>query len=255
MPQIDMEAGANRSLVTPDGHLRSPQRYATVGGLLILVSFPAALFGEVYVPSIMSAPLTGMAATHGMGGHDVLMRVGFASYLVEAVCDVVLTLILYVILRPVEKNVALLIAFFRLASTATFAASEFFYLSAMLYSGEATYLKAFSAAQLNALTRFSFGVYGYGGSAPVFYGTAAVLTGYLIYRSGFLPRALGILWMLGGLGQIANTFTLILAPPYAFFWEMVPLLLAMLMLALWFLARGVDITKWAECDAATRAAP
>ena len=217
MPHIDMETGTSRTLDAPDGHLRSLQRYARVGGLLILISFPAALFGEVYVPSVMSAALSGMVATQGIGSHDVLMRIGFASYLVEAVCDVILTLIFYVILRPVEKNVALLIAFFRVASTATFAASEFFYLSAMLYSGGTTYLNKFSAAQLNALTRFSFSVYGYGGSAPVFYGTAAVLIGHLIFRSGFLPRALGILWMVGGLGQIANTFTLILAPSYAFF--------------------------------------
>jgi hypothetical protein len=53
---------------------------------------------------------------------------------------------------------------------------------------------------------------------------AALIVGYLIYRSEFLPRLLGLLWVLGGLGQIVNAIALILAPAYAVFWELVPLL-------------------------------
>ena len=221
------------------------QRYARVAGLLILISFAAGLYGEVYVPSTLSAATGGAVAAQGIS-HDVMMRIGFAGYLVEAVCDVTLTFIFYVLLRPVDRNLALLAALFRVASTATFAASEFFYLGAMQLSGNSAYLKAFSPIQLQALTRFSFDVYGYGGSAPVFYGVATVILGYLIYRSGFLPRWLGVLWAVGGVGQVTNTFTLILAPAYASFLEYVPLLLASLTLALWFLVRGVNATKWTE---------
>jgi hypothetical protein len=227
----------------------SLRRYTRAAGLLILVSF-VGLFGEVYVPSVLSATTSGLAAPVGAGGHEALMRFGFASYLVEAICDVSLTLIFYVILRPVDRNQSLLAAFFRLASTATFAASEFFYLSAMQYSGNAAYMKVFSPAQLDALTRFSFGVYGLGSSAPVFYGIATAITGCLIYRSGFLPRLLGVLWVVGGLGQVVNAFTVILAPGYAYFWEMVPLLVALLALAFWLLARGIDPAKWWELDGA-----
>ena len=192
------------------------QRYARVAGLLILISFAAGLYGEVYVPSTLSATTGGAIAAQGTG-HDVMMRIGFAGYLVEAVCDVALTFIFYVILRPVDRNLALL-----------------------------DYLKSFSPIQLQALTRFSFDVYGYGGSAPVFYGVATVILGYLICRSGFLPRWLGVLWAVGGVGQVANTFSLILAPTYASFLEYVPLLLASLTLASWFLVRGVNATKWTE---------
>ena len=223
----------------------SPQRYARAGGLLILVSFAAGLFGEVYVPSMLAAATGGAMAASSIN-HDGVMRLGFACYLVEAVCDITLTWIFYVLLRPVDRNLILLAALFRVASTATFGAAELFYLAAMQFSGNVAYLKAFSPVQLHALTRFSFDVYGYGSSAPVFYGVAAVVIGYLIRRSGFLPRAIGILWILGGLGQIANTFILILAPTYAFFWELLPLLLAALTLAAWLLVRGVDVDKWAE---------
>lgn len=224
---------------------QSAQRYARVGGILILISFAAGLYGEVYVPSTLSA--TTGSAIH----HAVMMRIGFAGYLVEAVCDVTLTFIFYVLLRPVDRNLALLAALFRVAATATFAASELFYLAAMQLSGNSGYLQAFSPMQLQALTRFSFDVYGYGSSAPVFYGVATVILGYLVHRSRFLPRWLGVLWAVGGLGQVANTFSLVLAPAYASFLEYMPLLLASLLLASWLLLRGVNAAKWAELAMST----
>jgi hypothetical protein len=78
----------------------------------------------------------------------------------------------------------------------------------------------------------------------VFYGAATVVVGYLIHRSGFVPGFIGVLLIIGGLCQVANTFALILAPAYAFFWQMIPLLLAMLTLAFWFLVRAIDVGKW-----------
>jgi hypothetical protein len=224
--------------------VRSINRYARIGGVLILVSLAAGLFGEVYAPSLVKASATGAAIAHG---HLMLLRAGFASYLIEAFCDVTLTLTLYVIFRPVSRNLALLAVFFRLVSTAVFASAMFFYLGALLLlDGANGYLKTFSADQLNAVTKFLFDVYGFGGSAPMFYGAAAIVVGYLIYRSGYLPKFLGGLWILGGMGQLANIFALALAPGYAFFWELLPLLLAMLSLAVWLLVRGVDATRWSE---------
>jgi len=246
MQEIGPETSAIRDLPLADGCARSVQRYARVGGILILVSFVAGVFGEVYVPSVVTASIGGIAAAHNVSSHVALLRMGFAGYLVEALCDVSLTLVLYVLLRPVHRNLALLAAFFRLVSTAIFGASEFFYLATLLATGGSEHLKTFSTAQVNKLAQFSLDLYGYGSSAPVFYGAAAIVVGYLLYRSGFLPRFLGLLWVLGGLGQLMNTFALVLAPAYASFWQMLPLLFAMMALALWFLVRGVDTAKWGE---------
>jgi hypothetical protein len=105
---------------------RSLQRYARIAGVLILISFAAGLFGEAYVPSIMNAPTAGFAAAQNASSHIALMRMGFVAYLIEALCDVSLTLIFYVLLRPVHRNLALLAAFFRLVSTAVFGASDSF---------------------------------------------------------------------------------------------------------------------------------
>ena len=242
----EISAAAQRPHSKADSN-RSVQQYARIAGILILISFVAGLFGEAYVPSVMNASTGGFAAAQNASNHVAfIMRMGFAAYLVEALCDVSLTLILYVLLRPVHRNLALLVAFFRLVSTAVFGASEFFYLAALSVAAGNEHLKSFSTAQLNALVRFSLDLYGYGSSAPVFYGAAATVIGYLLYRSEFLPKFLGVLWVIGGLGQMMNAFAVVVAPAFAAFWQMLPLLLALMALALWFLGRGVDVEKWRE---------
>src|SRR5688500_18643807 len=77
-----------------------------------------------------------------------------------------------------------------------------------------------------------------------FYGIATGIRGFLIYRSGFLPRALGVLMMLAGLGFITRNFVLVLAPAYLSNVFLVPMFLAGLSLTLWMLMKGVDVPKW-----------
>jgi hypothetical protein len=210
--------------------------YATVAGVVLLVSMVAGAFGELYVPSALGS-------AHDVVAHEPLFRAGFAAYLVEAVCDVALTLLFYVLLRPVHANLALMAAFFRIVSTATFAAAELFYFAALLFSGRAPYLSTFSAAQLESLTRLSLQLYADGGTLfMVFYGTAAVIIGYLMYRSGYFPKFLGALLAIGGLGFIVKNFAFVLAPSYAFVWLPLPMMLAMLALGLWLIIRGVGVS-------------
>jgi hypothetical protein len=223
------------------------QTYARIAGVLFLLSFVAGGFGEAYVPSRLMVPGDATATAQNIKALDSLFRMGFAAYLVEAVCDIALTLILYVLLRPVRKPIALLAAFFGLVGTAVFAAAELFYLAPSLILGGAGYLKTFSPDQLNALALLSLKLFATGGAMfTVFYGLAWVLRGYLIFRSGYLPRFLGVLMTLGGLAFITRNVLLVLAPAYA------PgslLLLALpggLSLTVWFLVRGVDVPKWEE---------
>jgi hypothetical protein len=78
----------------------------------------------------------------------------------------------------------------------------------------------------------------------VFYGIATLLRGYLIFKSDYLPRALGVLVALAGLGFIVGNFVLVLAPAYASNLFLLPMPLAALSLTLWFLVKGVDVPKW-----------
>jgi Domain of unknown function (DUF4386) len=223
------------------------QMYARIAGGLFLLSFVAGGFGEAYVPSklIVSDDATVTANNiHILGS---LFRWGFAGYLVEATCDIALTLILYKLLRPVSKDLALLAAFFGLVGTAEFAAAEIFYLAPSLILGGAGYLKTFSPDQLNTLALLSLKLFGYGGAMfTVFYGVGWVLRGYLIFRSGYLPKILGVLMTLGGLAFITRNFLLVLTPAYAPDSLLLLMVPGGLALAAWLLVRGVNVQRWKE---------
>jgi Domain of unknown function (DUF4386) len=226
----------------------SPQAVARVAGVLILISFVAGAFGEVYVPSKLMVAADATATAQNIKALDSLFRLGFAGYLVEAVCDVALALIFYVLLKPVSKPLALLAAFFNLMGTATFAAAELFYLAPSLILKGSGYLKTFAPDQLNTLALLSLHLFGTGFAMfTVFYGAAWAVRGCLVFRSGYLPKWLGVLLTLGGLGYVARNFALVLAPAYASA-IMLQFMLpgAIITLAVWLLVRGVDVTKWEE---------
>jgi hypothetical protein len=223
----------------------SVQTYARIAGVLFLLTILAGGFGEVYVPSKLIVSGDATATAKNIIALNSLFRMGFAFYLVEAVCDIALALILYVLLRPAHKELALLAAFFGLVSTALFGVAELFYFAASLILGGANYLKTFSPDQLNTLALFSLKLYGYGGGIfMVFYGIASILRGYLIFRSGYLPKALGVLLALAGLGFITKNFVLVLAPVYASDLFLLPMSLTVVSLTVWLLVRGVDVPKW-----------
>jgi hypothetical protein len=223
----------------------SIQTYARVAGVLFLLSMVAGLFGELYAPSHVIVSGDAAATAKNIVVFNSLFRAGFAAYLVEAVCDISLSLVMYEMLKPVRKDLALLAAFFGLVSTAVFAVAELFYFGSSLLVGGTGYLKSFSPDQLNSLGLLSLKMYGLGGGIfMVFYGIATLLRGILIYRSGYLPRALGALLALAGLGFIASNFVVVLVPAYASDLLLLPMFLAVLSMTGWLLVKGVDVPKW-----------
>lgn len=230
----------------------SVQTYARIAGALFLISGVAGGFGEFFIPSQVIVSGDATATANNILASESLFRLGFASYFVEAICDIALALILYLLLRPAGRALALLAAFFRLVATAVFAVAELLLFAALPILGGADYLKTFSPDQLNTLAFLSIRLYGYGaGFAMVFYGVGSILFGYLMYRSGYLPRVLGALVALSGLGFLVRSFAMVLAPAYASSALLLPTALAGLALTMWLLVRGVDLPKWELRDAET----
>ncbi len=225
-----------------------PQVYARVAGVLFVISVIAGAIGEWYVPTKLFVSGDAAATASKFIELDFLSRLGFASYLVEALCDVSLTLCLYVLFRPVSNSVALLSVFFGLVGTAVFAvAAMLFQFAPSFILGGGEYLRPFSAGQVNGLAMLSLEYSRYGGWLfLVFYGVASILRGLLIYRSGYLPKLLGALLALAGLGFVAKNFLFVLAPAYPTWFLIPPMMLALLALALWLLLKGVDVRKWEE---------
>ena len=220
------------------------QRYARIAGVLFLLSMVAGGFGEAYVPSklIVSADPTATAAN--LRNFDFLYRLGFASFLIESLCDTALALILYVLLKLVNKQLSLLAAFFGLMATATFAFAELFYFAPQLILGRA-YLNTFTPDQLNSLALLSLKFYGYAGMIfTAYYGMAWIVRSYLIFRSSYLPKFLGVLMAIGGIGFVVRNFLLILAPAYASDVLLMLMFPGGLIMAVWLLVKGVNVQKW-----------
>lgn len=227
--------------------MRSIQTYARVAGALFLLTMVAGFFGEFYAPSHVIVPGDATATARNIVAFNSLFRAGFASYLVEAVCDISLSLVMYQLLKAVRKDLALLAAFFGLVSTAVFAVAMLFYFGASVIVGGAGTLPGFSPDQLNSLALLSLKMYGLGGGIfMVFYGLATLVRGYLIYRSGYLPKALGALLALAGLGFIVSNFVVVLAPAYASDALLLPMFLAGLSMTVWLLVKGVDVQEYAR---------
>jgi Domain of unknown function (DUF4386) len=223
----------------------SIRTYARVAGVLFLLSLIGGYFGEMHVPSRIVVARDPAATAQNILDLDTMFRWGFAGYLLEAVCDIALAWVMYVILRPAGRNLALLSVCFGLVSTSVFAVAQFFFFGSAMILGGADYLTGFSPDQLNSLSFVWVRMYGLGaGLFLAFYGLATGVRGYLIYRSDYLPRFLGALLMLAGLGFIARNFVLVLAPAYVSNLFLVPMFFAGASLTLWMLVKGVDVAKW-----------
>jgi hypothetical protein len=224
-----------------------PQTLARWIGILLLVSLVFGSFGEGYIPAKMLVAGDGAATAKNIIQLQWLFRLGYAGYAVEGLCDAALTALLYLFLRPAGRELALVALLLRIVATAAFAAAESFYFAALPILSGANYLKAFSPEQLNALSLLSLKLYSSSGIVPtLFYGVAWLILGRLIFVSGYLPKWLGALTALAGLSFVTGMFALILAPAYGSDILLLPMIIGMLVLALYLLIRGVDERAWHE---------
>jgi hypothetical protein len=235
------------------GHVAeaSPRTYTRIGGLLYLFIIVAAGFGELFVRNRLIVWGDAAATAGNILGAETLFRVGLAGELLTCVCDVALAMILYVLLRPVSRNLALLAAFFRLAFVGIYSVSKLFEIAALVALGGADALRALEPPQLHDLAYASLRVHSLGyGASLLFFGACCVLFGHLIHRSGYLPRVIGILLAIAGYGYVAFSLAQVLSPAFAaralFPWVFPLAFVAELTLCLWLLVKGVDMPTWNE---------
>lgn len=155
---------------------------------------------------------------------ETLWRVGIASEFFLFACSVIVALIVFVLLRPVNAELALLAIFFNLVSIEVEAAADLNLVNALSPLGN-------PALSMHAHAQ------GFGG-ALISFGFFCVIAGYLIYVSGYCPRAIGVLMQIAGFCYVANSFALLLAPAVArrlFPLILVPAFIGESSFALWLL--------------------
>jgi len=226
----------------------SPQALARIGGLLYLVIIVLGIFEEAFVRNRIVVSGDAAATAANLRSLESLWRLGIASESVLLICATALTLIFFVLLRPVSRDLALLAVLFNLVSIAVEAAVQLYLIGALFPLDNAEYLKAFTPEQLHVLARLPIRSHAYGfGVALIFFGCECLILGYLIFRSGFLPRAVGVLMQIAGLCYLVNSFALLLAPGLAdrlFPAILLPAFVGEASLCLWLLVRGVNVEKW-----------
>jgi hypothetical protein len=230
---------------------QSAQRYAKTAGILIVVSSLAGAFGESYVPGRLLVANNAAETAHRMVDSIGLFRASFAAYLIEAMCDLTLTAIFYILLRPVSRPLSLIAVCFGIFGTATFAVGEIFYFAAAWPVINANVARTLTPDASAAFISVCLTMYGYVFSTfTAMYGIPVMLRGYLILRSGYLPRALGGIVLLGGAGFVIKNIVVVLAPQYDSNLFVLPLFLAMASMAFWLLVKGIDRARWERMEQA-----
>lgn len=222
---------------------------ARIGGVLYLVIIVAGLFGETFVRNKLMVPGDATATANNIMASPMLWRAGIAGDLIMHVCDIPLILIFYVLLKPVNKHLSLLAAFFNLTQTAILGVNKLNLLMPLFLLGGATYLNMFEPQQLQGLAYLSIKLHGYGfGIGLIFFGFRCLVVGYLMSGSDYFPRFLGVLQIIAGLSYLINSFALLLAPAFAdmiFPAILVPAFIGEFLLCLWLIVKGVKVPQTA----------
>ena len=179
-----------------------------------------------------------------------MWRLAFAGDLVIYVCGVPLVLIFYLLLSPVNRNLALLAVFFNLVSIAIEGINALSHFAPLLILGGADYLKSFDSHQLQALALLFVNLHanGFGISLTIF-SFVLLLEGYLIFNSGYFPKAIGVLVAIAAICYLTDSAALFLAPAFQariFPAILIPSFIGELSLCLWLMVMGVDVPKWEE---------
>ena len=228
----------------------SPNQYSRIGGMLYLIIIVAGISAELFIRGNMIVSNDAAATFNNITASPLKWRLGIAADIVMHICDIPLMMIWYVLLKPVNRNLALLAILFVLTQTATLVATKLNLFTPLFLSGNANYLQSFNAQQLQALSYVAIKSDGYGfGNGLIFFGCGIIGLGYLIFKSRYFPAVFGILMQVAGVCYLIDSFSLILDPDLAhklFPFILIPSFIGELSLCLWMLIKGVNMGRWNE---------
>ena len=225
----------------------SPQLYARIAGILYLVIILMGIGAEALVRNKLFVSGDANATANNIMHADFLWKMGITADLIMHICDLPVMIILYYLLKPVSKKLALLNLSFNLIQTAVLVLNKLNLLTALFFLGDAEYLKSFTPDQLHTLSYLSIKLHDFGfGIGLIFFGFVCLLEGYLIFRSVYFPKTIGVLMTVAGICYLTNSFVLILAPQFSSIALLMPCLLAELSFSLWLIFKGVNLSIWKQ---------
>src|SRR5215831_17330050 len=192
-----------------------PQHLARIAGGLYLIIIVGGLFAIGYVPAALVVPGDAAATVHNIQAHELLYRLGLVAHIIILPCNIPLALIFYDLFKVVSRRFALLVVFFTLVGTAVEGANLLNQFAPLMFLGGGHYLSVFTTEQLQALAympldsqAISYNI------QQVIYAGYLLVAGYLVFRSTFLPRTVGVLLEIGGLCYLTYSFADFLVPGF-----------------------------------------
>ena len=227
------------------------QRTARTAGFLYLILAVCGGFPEFFVRQSLIVRGDAAATVANILGAQPLFRLGIVSQLVGQVAFVLLVLALYRVLRPVNRNHATVMVGFVLVAVTIVSLNMLNQFAALHVLDGAPYLAAFDAGQQRALAMVFLDLYHAGYViAQVFFGLWLLPLGYMIYRSGFIPKIIGVLLMIACAGYLADVATFFLAPDFSVVLSVFTFI-GEVALMLWLLVMGVNVERWEQRAVAT----
>ena len=224
----------------------TPRTKARFAGAIYLLYVIAGIHAQAFVSDRLVVMRDAATTAANILANQSAYRLGFTFYLIEMAGQIATVVLFYQLLKPVSRTGAMLAAAFELTGCGIKIFSRLFYFAPLLVlGGNASYLSVFNKEQLAAIALLLLRINDNGAAiALAFFGFSTLLQGWLIYRSGFLPRWLAVIGIIGGLGWL--TF---LSPPLGmrlFLYLAVYGLIGSLATIVWLLSVGVDEQRWRE---------
>lgn len=223
--------------------MASNKKLARIAGLCYLIVIATGLFAEVFVRQALQVSGDAIATAHNIQSSELLFRFGFIADLINFVIGLPCVIIIYKLFNPINRTLARLAIIFVIIQTAIIAVNLLFQMTPLLILGGDKYLNSFQPNQLATLSLLSLNIQALGyGIGLVFFGFYCIIMGYLVFKSTIVPRLLGILYIISGLGYLINSFVMFLLKDFAnplFIYIAIPILIGELSFCLWLLIMGV----------------
>ena len=220
----------------------SPILYAKLAGLAYLILIICGLFSELYVRGNLIVDGNASATATNILANTSLFRIGFMSDLVMLICDVIVGVLLYILLRPVSKTLAILALAFRLIMNAILGINLLTHFYVLILLSDASYLSAFSTEQLHGFVSVYLEAHSIGYAIGlIYFALHCFFLGILIYKSQLFPKILGFLLVAASFSYLIDSSAIFILPDYRtenYPYIMLPALIAELSLCFWLLFRG-----------------
>ncbi len=227
----------------------SPQLLARLAGVFFLLTIVSGVIAQGFISERLIDFGDAAATANNILANKGQFQIGFTIYLIEMACQVTTAMLFYRLLRPVNCTLALLMLLFEFTGIVIKTFARVFFITPLWVLDGPAALSGLDTGQLQSFSLVLLKVNDFGAAtALAFFGFSTLLTGYLVFRSTYLPRWLGVLGMIAGLGWLTFIY-----PPLGYRFFIFAALFGLLAAAakiFWLIAFGVDEEKFRAVEAA-----